>query len=529
MSRADKERQDRLQRMLAREQGMAPPDARLSEQAKSPADVPPAGFSPPPEPRSGPDTGKNAEAPGKQQRRPSRQSGQAESGGTAAGAARQPPAAEAEPGPVPDREKPAGGKAGDAAENPPPAARPGGTEPPPADNLHPVDFSRRAPRKRSRRPLSPILRRRKRRRRLMVAAALLAAALVFAWVSGALARVMMTLGDLADTMAISFEAGDWPVTTGIDDPIQIQPLAGGFVELGDTDVAVVSPSGALLRTIQPGYARPAIAAGNNRFVLYNRAANGLRIESRTRTLYNTNTESSILLCAMSPNGTTAVVTESARYAARLEVLDPVSFGVQYEWFATEEDGTPVAVSFAKDNRRFAAGCISASDGQVATRIYLMDTAADAPTAIYTAQPGELVLRLNWLSTDRVLVLMDDAAVVLDAAAGTEVARYEYGGASLLDADWSDTGIALLLAGQGSATLTVLNNDLTLLSSTEAGSAADVLCTRTGLYLSGGMWVRCLNYDGTQRWERALESPALAMLDAEQPLLFTGMQADLLQP
>ena len=80
------------------------------------------------------------------------------------------------------------------------------------------------------------------------------------------------------------------------------------MELGSTDVAVFGANGAKLRTIQPSYARPAIAVGNTRFALYNRAGTELRIESRTGTLYTTRTDAGILLCAMSPNGTTAVVT-----------------------------------------------------------------------------------------------------------------------------------------------------------------------------------------------------------------------------
>lgn len=62
-------------------------------------------------------------------------------------------------------------------------------------------------------------------------------------------------------------------------------LAGGFVEMDNEDVAVYSAYGAKIRTIQPGYARPALAVGNTRFVLYNRAGKELTVQSRTRQLY----------------------------------------------------------------------------------------------------------------------------------------------------------------------------------------------------------------------------------------------------
>ena len=40
-----------------------------------------------------------------------------------------------------------------------------------------------------------------------------------------------------------------------------------------------SAYGAKIRTIQPGYARPALAVGNTRFVLYNRAGKELTVQS----------------------------------------------------------------------------------------------------------------------------------------------------------------------------------------------------------------------------------------------------------
>ena len=494
MKREDKERQDRLQRMLAREQGVAPPDERLSEGARSPADVPPAGFEPPPE--------------------------------TAARASRPAPEPAAKPEEK-NRTNPAGDTAGSPApetrRTPEPKSAPDATAE--YSNLQRLDFSRR-PKKR-RRPLSPILRRRRRRRQLMLLALVLAVGLLFAWVSGALSRTMTAARDLADTIAISFEPGSWPASSVISEPVQVQELAGGLVELGNTDVAVYSASGALLRTIQPGYARPAIETGGTRFVLYNRAGNELRIESRTRTLATQTLDSAILLCAMSQNGTVGVVTESSRFAACVQVLDPTAYAVQYEWYATEADGTPVALDFAPDSRRFAAGCISASAGQVLSRIYMMDTGSDEAGPVYTAQPGEMILKLQWLDTNRVLAVFDDCLVLLDASTATEVARYDYGGASLVDLDIADHGIALLLAGQGNAALSVLDTSLNQISSTDAGNASRVCCTSTSVYLTGGSWVRCLYYDGTEKWQNTLETPASALLSADQPLIFTGTQISVM--
>lgn len=372
------------------------------------------------------------------------------------------------------------------------------------------------------RPLSPILQRRRRRKRNLLIALVLVIALGFAVLTGVFSASIAMLGDLADSVALTFEPGGWPASTGITDPLQIEELAGGFVELDSTDVAVFSSHGAKVRTIQPGYARPAIAVGNTRFALYNRAGAELRIESRTGTLYTHKFSSNILLCAMSANGTTAVVTESSRYAAAVEVYDPM-FEPLYEWYPTQTDGTPVALAFASDNRRFAAGCLSAAEGQLCTKLFFMDLGADAPTATYTADAGSMILHLYWLADNRVLAVFDDGAVLLNAADGTEVARYDFGGATLLDVDTAGRGTALLLSGQSDSTLVVLDNSLKELAHADAGASTMLCCTRTNVYLAGGNLLRRTGYDGETDWEQTLENPAIALLNASMPLVFSGTQ------
>lgn len=61
----------------------------------------------------------------------------------------------------------------------------------------------------------------------------------------------------------------------------------------------------------------------------------------------------------------------------------------------------------------------------------------------------------------------------------------------------------------------------------AQSGARVCCTSTSVYLTGGSWVRCLYYDGTEKWQNTLETPASALLSADQPLIFTGTQISVM--
>lgn len=384
-----------------------------------------------------------------------------------------------------------------------------------------------APRPGNTRPFSPILRRRARRRRMFLVVLLLALVLAAASVTGVLGASISSLGDTLDSIALYFQrGGGWPAETGIEEPTRIEELAGGFVELDSEDVAIYSAYGTQVRTLQPGYTRPALAVGNTRFVLYDRSGTSLQVESRTRTLYTKTFTNAIMLCAMSQNGSLGVVTESDRYAAELQVFSPTMRST-YSWKMTQDQGTPLAMSFASDNHRFAVGTVAARNGRMACTIYLMDSAKSETGPAYTADEGSLLLQLHWLSSDRVLAIFDTYAAVISASDATQTARYDFGGASLQGASVNRRTTALLLSTHSGNELLVLNGDLQVVGQGDAGQAEGVACADTAVYLWGVNSVYCHELDGALRWEKELDTRPQAILIANQPLLFTAGRVEVL--
>lgn len=377
-------------------------------------------------------------------------------------------------------------------------------------------------------PLSPILRRRQRRRRLAAVAVVLAALLALGAYTGTLTAISLVAGDAADSAMLYLQRGSgWPVSTGIETPTRVETLAGGFVEMDTEDVAVYSAYGSMVRTIQPGYARPALAVGNTRFVLYDRAGTELRVESRTHTLHTLKTEKGILLCSLSANGTLAVVTESDRYVAELQVLDAIRYTPVFTWRLTQDQGTPLDVAFAPDNRRFAVATVAAREGQLAASIYWMAVGSTSAAAQYTATAGSMPLRLQWLSGSRLLAVFDTYAALLDPATGAELARYDYEGSTLQGLSVQGNTVALLLSAHSGNTLALLSTELTPVGTVDAGKATSVTCADSEVYLIENNTVLCYGLDGALHWEQAYDTRPLYLLSAAEPLLFTAGQVDLL--
>ena len=110
------------------------------------------------------------------------------------------------------------------------------------------------------------IRRRKRMRRIRAAAvcAVLLAA-VLAYFTGIYGASLALLGDAVDSIGIALTPSPgYPVSFTLSGYQNALPLAGGFVAVGDKDLAIYSAGGNEVRRIQHGYGRPAITAGNTR-------------------------------------------------------------------------------------------------------------------------------------------------------------------------------------------------------------------------------------------------------------------------
>ena len=205
--------------------------------------------------------------------------------------------------------------------------------------------------------------------------------LVVLFTTGIVGSSVAMAKDWADTARILlFPGTGWPQQTGVMEVKQLAAMNSSFVELGEEGCVVWSRTGTRLNSIQSGYARPALAAGKTRFVLYNRSGNELRVESRTQNLYSKTLENSIYLCAMSDTGTLAVATDSADSTARLTVYTS-TMSEQLHWDMTGTQGTPVRMAFAADSRRLAVAAVTSSAGQLQANLFVLNLAQGDPVQL----------------------------------------------------------------------------------------------------------------------------------------------------
>ena len=358
----------------------------------------------------------------------------------------------------------------------------------------------------------------RRLRRTALIVVVLTAVVLFT--TGLVGSSVALVKDCVDTTRIALMPGPgWPQQTGVMEPTQVLPMTGGFVELGGDSCVVYSRTGTRLNSIQSGYGRPALAAGKTRFVLYNRSGNELRVESRTQNLYTKKLENKIFLCAMSDNGTLAVVTDDVSSMAELLVYSP-AMEQQFRWNMTSNDGTPLRMAFSPDSRRLAAAAVTAGGGQMQTNLYVVTLAQGDPVNV-GSQSG-VPQWVGWLSGTTLLAVYDSRAILYNAAGG-ERARYEFGGGTLRDVSVDSAGnVALLLASGQVCQLVTLDKELNVQYSGNVTTSNKVVRRGELVDLLTDSTVESLTSAGEYQWSQSLTARPQALLaDAKQTLVFCG--------
>ena len=357
----------------------------------------------------------------------------------------------------------------------------------------------------------------RRIRRTMLLVALVAAAVIY--LTGLVNTSVMLLEDMADTVRIALmpEQG-FPQQTGAGAVYQAETLGGSFVVLGEEGCTVFSNGGGRLNTVGTGYARPALAAGGNSLVLYNRSGSELRVESRTRELYTRQTEGHIYLCALSDRGELAVVTDDVRKLALLTIYD-ANRNELLTWSTTTAEGVPLRMDFSPDGTQLAIAAVTAQDGQMVTNLYLLNLRAGEPQLL-ASEPGSTPLALTWCSNDRLLAVCDTHAA-LYGSDGSAQGRYDFGGQDVAALSAEGGGLAVLFGSGPSSTALLLDGGLGVQYTGPVPNAHGIVRGNGAFYLLCESSVECYGLDGAYQWSYPLDTRPQALLAGEDLFVFAG--------
>lgn len=332
-------------------------------------------------------------------------------------------------------------------------------------------------------------RRKKRIRRTAVFVVVLA--LLLAYITGIFSASIAAMGDAFESISIALMKGEgYPTNVPVSKLKKTVAVGSNSAYLGETDLVILSSSGAETLRMQHGYANPAISTSNTRICVYNRGGTELQVESMTRMLFKQTFEKPILLATMSENGYLAVATKSERFVAQVIVYN-AGFEELYKVHAVH---IPMLVTFGDNSNQLAIASYIAEGGALHTEIVLYNKGVEA-TKIY--KENSLALQIHYLNSSTVRILYDNCVIVYNINSGEELGRYVYNSSTILCTDnTKGNNIAIVFGDEKQTALNkvvVVSDDMQEILQIPLGVAVeDVLITRDRLYILTGMQV--LKYD-----------------------------------
>ena len=212
----------------------------------------------------------------------------------------------------------------------------------------------------------------------------------------------------------------WPVEISGITVREMQPMGNDLAVLTDTDLIFYSAQGKEIRRVQHGYANPVMKIGGSRVLLYDTGSRQIRVESKTRPVGSKTLEQAVVTGNISADHRVVLVTEGARYASEVTVLDG-SLGQLYQWRSADSQAMAAALSDRRDE--MAVGTVNVRDGELYSTLLLFRFDGEKEF-VREELPGELIHSLRY--KEGYLQAVTSGGTMTFSETGKHMARTDFG-------------------------------------------------------------------------------------------------------
>ena len=265
-------------------------------------------------------------------------------------------------------------------------------------------------------------------------------------------------------------------------PVQNQDftvLKNGLAVASDSEIKLFTSTGRMTLTSGSEFTNPRMSSSDEYVLIYDQGRQSYAIYNSFICLRSEKLDFPISYADMAENGSFLIVTSSKSYASLVRIydsaLEPVS---EYS-----KNDRVISASLSSDGRYAAVLSVSAVDGDALSTFSVID--AHWSSVKYTVSfKGSMPYACDFLSDDRIAVILDDKAVVFDRN-GSQRSEYAYP-QSLERFDIRDGRFALLFKDAGDArnnTVAVFNKDGTpILTDVISGTVRDMKLSNSTVFL-----------------------------------------------
>lgn len=154
-----------------------------------------------------------------------------------------------------------------------------------------------------------------------------------------------------------------------DSVLDMQALNSGIVVLTNNNLLFLDSSGSLVRNSEHNFDSPAISVGKSNVLLYDRSHTNYKIEKRTGTIYEGETDKTIICGSITPRNGYALATRAEDATSQLLVYNS-NFKEKFRWTCAGEH--IVDIDLADNNKQAAVAVLGSKDAVLYSKVHLFN-------------------------------------------------------------------------------------------------------------------------------------------------------------
>lgn len=286
--------------------------------------------------------------------------------------------------------------------------------------------------------------------------------------------VSMASDGLRTFIAKIGSGGGFPYSLAGISASDISMSGSDLVLLDDSGVRVIDSTAKEISNIEHSFDHPVIETSSGRILLYDIGAKQFRVQSKTRTLFEKQTDYIILTAALGHDGSVAVATRAEGAESMLTVYDK-NHKEAFRWACAKEH--IVSCDISDDGKRFAVAVLGVNNGSVYSKVYVFDK---KKTEVYASfeYNDSAITKVRFLSNNRFIVFGNNVCEIIDGKTVSEKIDVSVNTPSRLFV--SDDNTAVLVLSKYSSTtqktVTVYNKSGKEMFSTEVTGIVKAVST-----------------------------------------------------
>ena len=289
-----------------------------------------------------------------------------------------------------------------------------------------------------------------------------------------------------------------PSSLSYSRPVQNQVFTsfkGGLAVAGDSEIKLFTSTGRVTMSIGSEFTNPRLSSSDSHLLIYDQGSSTYSVYNSFICVLTEKLDFPISYADMADNGSFLVITQSSMYDSVVRIYDQ-TFELVSEY---SKNDRVISAALSSDGRFAAVLSMTADHGESVVSLNVVDCKKNEviSTSFFN---GSMPYRCAFLSDDRVAVILDDRACVIDRG-GKVRGQYLYT-STLERIDVSDDGYALLFSEtkttQGKTVALFDKEGKLIFGDTVKGNVRDVKIGDGVIYLlQSGKVIRIYTRIGTE--------------------------------